>query len=122
MTPPLLFHYTCDHAARSITRRGMLLPQLQPVLRGRRLVWLTDLEVADRAALGLTSRTLSCDRTANRYRVLAARDIVSWFEWAEANGIPAFMRRELEAVEDAAPARWFVSETAVLAELDRSAR
>ena len=101
-----LWHYTCRHAATMIGRRGMLTPNPQPYLDGARLVWLTDLAVPDVAALGLTSDTLSCDRTEVRYRVLAG-EVVSWSAWAaEAKVDPltlsafTFGRR---------PAHWYVS-------------
>lgn len=68
--PTVLYHYTCDDGARMIGPTGRLrpnqhtlLPDLPPI------VWLTDLASPDRDGLGLTSSTLTCDRTAHRYEV-----------------------------------------------------
>lgn len=79
MTPPL-WHYTCRHAARQIGYFGVLRPMLCPWFRddAPRVVWLTDLDTPDVDGLGLTSRYLTCDRTARRYQVLDATDAKPW--------------------------------------------
>ena len=68
MSTPTLYHYTCDHAHQLIGMRGKLKPNRHPWLT-RPLLWLTDLDHANIQALGLTSLTLDCDRTAWRYRI-----------------------------------------------------
>jgi hypothetical protein len=73
-----VYHYTCRHAARRIGRRGVLVPTPQPFLGGVALVWLTNLDEADREGLGLTSNTIACDRTEVRYRVLDASTVQAW--------------------------------------------
>lgn len=106
-----LYHFTCDHGHAQITER--LIPASWQDNRADngpgRLVWMTDLAVPNRDALGLTSHILSCDRTAHRYRVTSEVDIVPWlkvrraYRWAE----------ELESAEGARPAHWFVSGVSV---------
>lgn len=105
-----LFHYTCRHQAALIGRRGTLTPHPQPLL-GQPLVWLTDLPEPDAEALGLTAHTLSCDRTAVRYRVMRAPDVLTWREWAERERIPRPIRSELELGRRAR--HWYVSSTPV---------
>lgn len=76
-----LYHYTCRHAARRIGRRGTLVPNPQPFLVRSGLpplVWLTDLDVPDAEALGLTAHHLACDRTEVRYRVVDASTVQAW--------------------------------------------
>ena len=68
MSAPTLYHYTCDHGRQLIGMRGKLKPNRHPWLT-RPLLWLTDLDHANIQALGLTSLTLDCDRTAWRYRI-----------------------------------------------------
>jgi hypothetical protein len=95
----------------------MLTPWPQPFLGGVALVWLTDLAVPDRAALGLESVTLTCDRTACRYVVKDTSTCVPWLQWAAR--LPLRLRSLLET-EGRKPAHWYISEQAVLAELSQS--
>lgn len=98
-----LYHYTCEHAALDIGERGTLRPHLG-------LIWLTDLDVPMRDALGLTSNTLACDRTAFRYRVLDDTPCMWWIGWSR-------LRQEswrpwvaeLEAAPGVRPVHWWVS-------------
>lgn len=80
-----LYHFCCKHSARAISADGLLRPliewgrldgRLQKVGAPRTgladapaVVWLTDMAQPDRYALGLTSFTLSCDRTEFRFTV-----------------------------------------------------
>ena len=73
-----LYHFACfDHAAAGIDRDGVLKPELAPT----GLVWLTDLDVPDRNALGLTRRFSACDRTQVRYTVSEAKDVFAWSDY-----------------------------------------
>lgn len=101
-----LYHYTCRDSATLIDRDGHLLPMPQVQLGGPvRLVWLTDLAVPDRDALGLTSHTLSCDRTECQYTVDCPRPI-PWSDWADLHGVHWQTRRELE--QGRKPQHWYV--------------
>jgi hypothetical protein len=95
----------------------MILPAAQPTLGGVRLAWFTDMDPPDRAGLGLTSAILPCDRLKYRYVAVATSGyFITYLAWAEMNNHPG--RAFLETA-DAMPDRWFVSEQAVLGELDR---
>ena len=105
----ILFHYTCAHAANKIGRRGLLFPYPQPFAPEiGPVVWLSDLAVPDRWALGLTSRYLSCDRTEYRYRVATKLAV----PYSAMRGlIRPDVRADLEAFGQAD--RWWVSRHAV---------
>lgn len=113
--PRKIFHFTCDHAARGIGRRGELRPMPQPFLEMRPVVWLTDMATPDRAALGLTSNLLGCDRTAFRYIAAPTSTIVSWAEWKSDHQLDAGLVADLEHGRQ--PAAWFVSAHPVKARL-----
>ena len=49
-----LFHYCCACSVAQIGRKGVLKPQWHPLL-SEPLVWLTDMAIPQRLALGLTS-------------------------------------------------------------------
>lgn len=74
----------------------------------RPLVWLTDLDVPDRHALGLTSVMLSCDRTTYRCRVELQAGVEHWPTYARRHGIPQPLRDVLEA--DSLPMHWYVAD------------
>jgi len=76
-----LYHFTCRHRAEMIGVHGQLEPNPQPYLAGRPVVWATDLYVADRDALGLTSETLACDRTEVRYQITEPDAFEPWTSW-----------------------------------------
>lgn len=70
-----LYHYTCAHSVPGILRDHMvlrphehpLLPELGPV------IWFTDLDtITQPEVVGLTSRTLRCDRTEFRFQAPAS--------------------------------------------------
>lgn len=100
-----LWHFTCRHLGALIGVRGVLTPHPHPML-GVAVVWLTDLDVPDVDALGLTSTTLGCDRTAVRYRVTGG-ETLSWSEWAESAHVDRRVRSELTFGRR--PRHWFVS-------------
>jgi hypothetical protein len=105
-----LYHYTCDHSAARIRTARWLVPHRQVVLSGRELVWLTDLEEPNRAALGLTSHILRCDRTKVRV-VAVTSDATHWPAFAR--GLPAEQRHELECAPGVLPMHWYVAEMPV---------
>jgi hypothetical protein len=104
---PKLYHFTCGHAFASIAKSGMLLPNLHPLLPGRRgMVWLTDLDTPDRNALGLTSVILHCDRT--EYRAVVEADADHWPKFARR--MTRAQRDQLELAPGAMPMHWYVSQ------------
>lgn len=116
-----LWHYTCAHGDLGIGARGILLPPLWQIsevplglplgaytLLG--LIWATDMDPPNREALGLTSATLSCDRTTHRYAV-PARLFIRW--GAARDRAPAELVNALERARGAQPARWWVTDTPV---------
>lgn len=101
-----LYHYTCQHIAEYINRDGFLKANEHPWLpEAGPIVWLTDMRHPQVAALGLTSRFISCDRTAVRYIVEC--DAEPWREFADRVGIAAEAREVLESRSK--PHRWFVA-------------
>ncbi|MGW5741549.1 hypothetical protein [Amycolatopsis sp. NPDC003861] len=105
--PRAYYHYTCEHRARGIEQSGVLRLNRHPLL-GARLVWLTDLAMPDRWALGLTSNWITCDRTLIRVSVQSTATIVSWRGWALVHKVPRALIDVLE--ENTRPERWWVSE------------
>lgn len=112
-----LYHYTCEHGAKGITRRGMIRPASHPLVPDCRIVWLTDMAPPDRDALGLTSDTLTCDRLAFRYLV-DADDAESWATFAQRFAVPFLARAYLEMYRR--PQHWYVLRRSVLGVLDRT--
>lgn len=104
-TPRLLWHYTCDHGAVGIRWEGVIRPGLH-LLLGVRIAWFTDLERADRVAVGLTSDTLACDRMAHRFAVPGGA-VEWWPRAARRLRVPSAVRSELETGR--LPAHWWVS-------------
>ncbi|MGH9252915.1 MAG: hypothetical protein ACRD0W_25905 [Acidimicrobiales bacterium] len=96
-----LYHYTCDHGAARIGDSGILQPHLG-------LVWLTDLDVPMREALGLTSHILNCDRIVHRYRVTDTASCQRWLTY-----LGRRWQLDLELADGARPAHWWVSEQPV---------
>lgn len=103
-----LYHFTCRHVSPLIGRRGVLTPKPQPLLGGWPLIWLTDLDVADRDALGLSSNMISCDRTEVRYVVDDPDSCLPWDVWAEGRHVLRSRRSALTF--GCQPAHWWVSE------------
>jgi hypothetical protein len=103
-----LYHYTCDHGAERIGPRGTLKPQ--PLVGSGTAgvaVWMTDLDVPFRDALGLTSHILDCDRTAHQYVVHEPRAVMHWTEARKI--LPRQYVRALESAPGAMPMHWYVS-------------
>lgn len=111
VTPAVLYSYTCDHGKEGILASGSIL---KPNMRGDGLVWLTDLPVADRAALGLTSYILRCDRTRWRFTVDSRQPgITAWVDWCRAHRITRQLRERYEGTYGARPLHWWVSDRPV---------
>lgn len=111
-----LWHYTCeDHGRPGIEPAGLLRPSAHPWLP-QPLVWVTDLDVPHREALGLTSYSLNCDRTAVRYEVHPdVHDLcVPWTRYARHRRLPRGVRERFEEADGAMPAHWWVSEHPLL--------
>jgi hypothetical protein len=106
-----LFHYTCDHAYPTIMldREIRPNPHVEPSL-----VWLTDLAMPIRDALGLTSTYISCDRTAHRIEITEPpQTIFPWYLWRRAHPQHRHIAYVWENAEGARPAHWYVSEQAI---------
>lgn len=101
-----LWHFTCDDGHKQIT------DTLRP---NRGIVWLTDLNMPIRDALGLTSHMLGCDRAAHRYRVTDDSACVKWVDSRLRHLIgPAREHTlELESAPGARPMHWWVAEVPV---------
>ncbi|MPZ66211.1 MAG: hypothetical protein GEU83_12080 [Pseudonocardiaceae bacterium] len=107
--PDTLYHYTCTDRAPGIRADRELVPNYQPWI-GWPLVWLTDMDTPDKAALGLTARhLLRCDRTAVRCTVARHPAVQPWWLWVRNADVDLLSRDLYEAAEGAAPAHWWVS-------------
>lgn len=107
-----LYHYTCNHRLNGVIADRALMPNPHPWI-GIPLVWLTDLDVPDRAALGLTAEHLrACDRTENRVAVSPIATMRPWIDWARDHGVTSLVRDMIEG-GGARPRHWWVSPVAV---------
>ena len=98
------YHYSCRHGAVGIRGTGWVRPNSHPLLC-HELVWLTDMAQPAMNALGLTSHTIDCDRTA--YRVTVQTDNAVWWPiWARRLDLET--RRKFDTAYGAMPARWWV--------------
>lgn len=106
----VLYHYTCFHGNAAIIGD---LGEIKPGPDG--LVWLTDMRVPIRDALGLTSRYITCDRMAYRWQVEIVPEIAWWPRWLR-QASPEWKKwgRMLEMADGARPAHWYVAEIPVL--------
>ena len=103
----VLYHYTCDHGDRGIRNDGALRGNPHPLMaKPLPLIWLTDMDVPDALALGLTSYSIACDRTAHRFEVDTDR-AVRWVYAARTLITPA-RRRHLDMANGARPMHWWV--------------
>jgi hypothetical protein len=113
---PTLYHFTCHHGHDALGDKGDVVPleihspanvHLVPdeYRDMTRISWFTDLEIAFPEALGLTTRTIRCDRTLFRYRVVDTFGIVPWTLSVWRNG----RLRELEKADGALPVHWYVA-------------
>jgi hypothetical protein len=110
----VLYHYTCAHSAKSISGEMALHPNAHPLLGDLELVWLTDLDVPDVYALGLTSRIIKCRRT--EFRVTAGETVaIHWPEFARQLRRTTADRQvlagvaALESAPGALPMHWWVA-------------
>lgn len=107
-----LWHFTCDHGRAQIVdvlRSGSdLVDPANPRAEfASPFVWLTDLALPNRSALGLTMHHISCDRTVHRYRVTDESTCVRWL--AARRVLPRGYVDGLELAPDARPAHWWIS-------------
>jgi hypothetical protein len=107
----MLFHYTCAHGRQRIGRRGYLLPGLDGFL------WMTDLDVPVREALGLTSKLLDCDRTQFRYAasVDEGGGVIPYLDYRHL--LDPVRREGIEAAPGVLIRHWFVAARPVYAVL-----
>lgn len=113
--PDRLFHYCCVHSAIDIRREGVLECAETVVTRrtGKGtghiqgyLVWMTDMEPpAHRDALGLTMKTIGCDRIAYCFEVAPDWERMEWYMTFRKR-YPHL--RELETESGSMPAHWYV--------------
>lgn len=102
-----LYHYTCDHGDRGIRADGALRGNVHPWMRDAGpLLWLTDMEVPDANALGLTMRMIPCDRTAHRFAV--ETDQAEHWPRAARRLCSSGVRHELDFADGAMPMHWWV--------------
>ena len=109
-----LYHFTCHHKAEQIgAMLGSIQPHRQPVLLDLSLSWFTSMPGAGRAALGLTSKTLECDRMEALYEVEPddERFVMPWADLKRLDGFAPLIdaSRRLEAVRGTRPSLWWVS-------------
>jgi len=110
------FHWTCSDGAAQIDkgeRFGTLKPLPQVPLGRLPLIWLTSSRSASRAMLGLSSKTLTCDRMECLYRVLP-EDVEKVVRWGDLIRAPDFApalpgARRLMATRGTRPGVWGVS-------------
>ena len=100
----IFYHYTCRDMAEKIGVTGVLLPN--SIHGSPPLVWLTDLEVPDIEALGLTSHESDCDRSAVRYRA-RRQEFTPWIGSKLHASMPPSMQAEFH--RGRSPENWFVS-------------
>jgi hypothetical protein len=105
LLPSPLFHYTCAHCRPKIVEDGVIRPGVDG------LVWLTDLPIANRDALGLTRNYITCDRTEFRFDVDATDGIRWWPDFRRGHAERQWREwaRWLESAPDVRPAHWYVS-------------
>lgn len=111
MSSMRLYHYTCGHGRDGIVADGCVRPNVHPYLRMLPpLVWLTDLDVPTREALGLTSTWLTCDRTQYRFAFDVSDDsgVSHWPVAAHHARLPRAVRDLLES-GGALPTHWYVA-------------
>lgn len=114
-----LFHYTCRHAMNKIGDQGLLIPVPHPFI-GAALTWFTDSDSPDPQITGLTSTTLSCDRTTWRYIPIDTTEIVPWIGSRWHSSTPPRAQAVLHRWGD--PSRWFVTDQPTSVLLDAAFR
>lgn len=118
---PVLYHYSCEHLFEDIGEEGTLLPlshrrEVDPRAWPSLFVWMTDMTIPQPDALGLTRRTLRCDRTKYRYRITGGEAIERWVD--AARRLDRNTRAMLENEPGARPAHWWFSVQPVTAVYD----
>jgi hypothetical protein len=98
------YHYTCSHSLAKMTPDVYGVRTLEPMSPGG-LLWVTDLEVPIREALGLTSQIINCDRTEYRLELLDPSTVRRWVD------VRRSFRElwDLEMAPGAMPMHWFIS-------------
>lgn len=102
-----LYHWTCAHSAVQIRNS-------RTVQTHYRWSWWTDIATPGqrmRAATGLTSNLLGCDRTEYRCTAADPRLLQPWTEHREQVDLDLVL--SLEGVPGARPDRWWVALTPV---------
>lgn len=132
MTAPTLYHYTCQHGRDALADKGEVVsirlhdPEAFATLTRRGLglwallSWFTDLDEPVREVLGLTSESITCDRTEYRYRVTDASNCERWVGSTIRRFIGkqgSFVQR-LELSGHALPMHWWVAVDPVPVEFD----
>lgn len=115
---PELFHFTCSHFELPIRAVGAVIPHRHPWFPSLGAVaWFTTDQWADPDRTGLTSSTLSCDRTRFRFRVTEAEQCLPWCEVRDYMvGVQqaGFTAQQLKNFERfGAPETWWISPTPV---------
>jgi hypothetical protein len=115
---PILFHFTCRHAAERIGQRGWLLPSVRlmsplqlrnlpnDVLMAGQAVWLATDRDATQRSLGFDGILSQCDRTEYRYRVTEPGAVRPWTEVR--TGWPPEVVAALEEGQDKRPETWWL--------------
>lgn len=111
--PIPLYHFTCNHMAGLIGRRGLLQPMPHPLLDGK-FVWLTADPHAKREHLGLSisyaSELHDCDRMACCYVLDPVPDSCTPWLYARLNlDVKAVERLE----QGCDPSTWWISQLPV---------
>jgi hypothetical protein len=102
---PTLWHFTCEHAYRSLGNGGVLKPNRHPLMPELgNVIWLTEESWPERDAVGLTSDYISCDRMAYRYRIVDS-DARPWGAYRHL--VLTTVRMDLEAY--AQPHTWWLA-------------
>lgn len=120
-----LYHFTCTCGRDAIGPTGVVLPiahhtpeavkRCPPDWRWMTEVcWFTDMARPDPVALGLTKRTIGCDRTEYRYRVTDPGGVQPWR--TAARELPRNAWRLTRG--DHLPGRWWVAHGPVPVVLD----
>jgi hypothetical protein len=105
--PLKYYHWCCSHSAAGIRETGTVRPHLG-------LSWWTDIDTPgrrSRAALGLTSQIIACDRM--EYRCEAEPwsghgPLAAWSDYAR-DRLDAGFIAELESAPGVDPGRWYVA-------------
>jgi hypothetical protein len=110
---PLLYHFTCDHAAGSIVACGALVPYPHLLLpRLAPLVWLTTQSDPDPNDLGFVG--ITCDRMAHRFQVIDTTTCEQWWTLCEQVPQYALPARALWQLENGRRSEtWWISRVPV---------